>query len=795
MDRREIEKRRRRVPPDLRRRALMSCDRCKKRRIKCLRSDGNDYETACKNCIDSGSLCESTLPRKQRVYGSIEKTNSRYRILDALVKRHYPGIDTGNIDALRSIELEGDADISQASHRNAVSNAIPTSPESTVFSQATPDPLFSCRRTSVENPFMITSKKILEERLIPSSHGPSHYIGPSSSFGFVIAVRHLVAEVLSASKINPLDNESAMLQSDFAVLNESKALELHSPKDELEPPHRPAEADPEPPIIEVIAQREERHQSYRTTVPTAKSSFSENSKIQRLSSILPEKEVADSLVDAYFDQVHSNYLLFHRGTFKLRYESIWADKKQIQDIEIGWLCCVFMILVFGAQVLEQYDIERSIYLQKRYLGLVQSRADQLIMTTNLTNIQALLLLQLHQHNASERNAAWMLLGCATRMAMSLGMHREGATGGFDSIEKEVRKRVWWTIYTFEKSLGLILGRPSSIDDAEVNISLPNETLLDGNDVPPDYIHFYVQLTKISSEIKRKIYHLPPCVNGVPESPAPDVVNRILLDLNRWYCNLPPYLGLEHLSPFPKHRRAILLLHIQHRHLQVLVTRPFLLRKIQLRVADKLAKKNRPLGLDRDEEALSCACGTYSKQIVHLLHQLTKYDFLDGVTWLDMYYFFHSVFILSVDFLARPNGQADTQEDIARKLAVRDIVDAVHNKKLCPTFSILTQVALQLAKIVGIFNNTNERLDNNRRIQQSANQEASVSTILSSQGNFEDIFNQVFQDDTVDLSWDFLGTDPYGAVEQTSFYNSSFLLPENFTSTGGDNFGPNLSAIF
>lgn len=41
---------------------------------------------SCSNCLSSGIKCQSTLPRKQRVYGSVESLSLRYRALEALVQ-------------------------------------------------------------------------------------------------------------------------------------------------------------------------------------------------------------------------------------------------------------------------------------------------------------------------------------------------------------------------------------------------------------------------------------------------------------------------------------------------------------------------------------------------------------------------------------------------------------------------------------------------------------------------------------------------------------------------------------
>jgi hypothetical protein len=80
----------RRDKPDVpapRKRALVSCDRCKLCRARCIRDNA---EEPCADCQTSGVHCESKLPRKQRVYRSIDTLSLRYRALESLAKGLFP---------------------------------------------------------------------------------------------------------------------------------------------------------------------------------------------------------------------------------------------------------------------------------------------------------------------------------------------------------------------------------------------------------------------------------------------------------------------------------------------------------------------------------------------------------------------------------------------------------------------------------------------------------------------------------------------------------------------------------
>jgi proline utilization trans-activator len=777
----------------------VSCDRCKKRRIRCSRSSGTDAQEACQSCLEAGVNCESTLPRKTRIYGSVETLSVRYRVLDALIKGLYPHKDTNNLETLYAIAEAHDIALPTFDEQTVAEEVFsqPPKPSGSSPQQSTGSvgsPSTTAKEAESSTPGSSSERKssvVVEEKLVPMPQGPSHYIGPSSSFGFVLTVRNMVAEFNAALKGVQSDDERSKISSDFAASNWSKALEpiVKEESDESSEDNTDGRlGDPMHPGR--IPLRRPRAPSL---FPGSVDSTALNNRLKKTTvlSLLPNKEVTDTFIEAYFENVHPNYLLFHRPTFQQRYEAMWLQPHILmRDIETGWICTIFMMLVFGAQALEDRDAQQSAQIQRHYLNLVQTRMHQLISATTLIDVQALLLLQLYQHNCTERNSAFMLLGCASRMAMALGMHREGTSGGFDDMEREVRKRVWWTAYMFEQTQCAILGRPCAIDDTEVNVTFPDEVTLDGGiSVPPGYIEYSVRLAKLLSEVRRKIYASPSCPTQQGESPNLGVAVQFLLDLDSWHNGLPHSLRLEYPSHLPKYRRAVMLLHIQFYHTQSLVTRPFILRKVGVQLARKLGRHVRSQDLDKEELTLSHACGTFSRKATHLLQELIINGMFDGVAWTDAYYIYHSVFILAFDFLARPWDETDTPEDVARKKAVREIMTSLQPIKLCPTFNVLTQVALQLAKIVGIFDVRSEAHEKSDEFRQYMEQQQSMFTfdygpaVAAPVGN---VVNTWFQKEPGDLPWDlkeFFGVDGYvaGGASQEFAAMPGMTLSGNYSN--------------
>ncbi|THU77962.1 hypothetical protein K435DRAFT_973721 [Dendrothele bispora CBS 962.96] len=158
----------RRFPKSLRRRTEVSCDRCKIRKIRCIRSPGK--KRPCTACTRAGETRESTLPRKQRVYASVDQLSLRYRMLDHLVRQLFPDRNLGTLKSLATPDI--------------LKHFQSTPPSGPLSSRSVLTPTASVPGVS----------KIPEGRLIPTPRRGFHYVGPVSSFYFTNIVRQLVSK-------------------------------------------------------------------------------------------------------------------------------------------------------------------------------------------------------------------------------------------------------------------------------------------------------------------------------------------------------------------------------------------------------------------------------------------------------------------------------------------------------------------------------------------------------------------------------------------------------------------------
>jgi proline utilization trans-activator len=857
---------RRTVPDELRKRTGVSCDLCKKRRVKCVRlpnarRDSDSAMAPCQNCIRSQVSCESALSRKPRIYGSIKALGTRYRVLEALVKHFLPqhdlsdtrnllsvaaslGIDVSTLDEddlsaasppMGSGVADGTASLPTSIEPNACSSSLQPS---AMMPHRSPSDLVDNGETSIpqsnqNTPSVIDDvyhdQEVIElvalktrtkipERLYPNTENMISYLGPSSSLMFMMRLRQMLATHQVGSRDWPsipglgapstrsqLGSRDEMVGPKFFRSRLSKGIEGHpgrmwggiavEEKENDEPSetehgnsvvptsalHTTSSNVKSPSFVPNLNRGWQSHPECRSNnIHTfndkmASAPFpgrAEGMDINASSNFknyvreaLPDREMADTLIEAFFDRVHPNYVLFHRGTFQLRYEAIFSsgDEEDAGDeseadhlpsrLDIGWLCSVFMVFLFGLQFLEPAERRQTLNVQRRCLDFVETILFQVINSTTLSNVQALLLVQLYRHNSCERNSSWMLLGCACRMAISLGMHRDGATGGFDPIERELRRRVWWTMYSFEQQLALTLGRPSAmLDGCEINVGLPNEGMMDGKTyMPPAYLRNSLSLTRIMTKM-RTVIAASYAVDRDVESKAgkripnaamdPETTTRFLHQLDTWHSNLPPNLDLDWNAVGSNHYRACHLLRLIYYTAKQIATRAYLLQRLENSfVQHESSDIDRDPSYEATEEEFSRVCLDSAVSNINIVKRLWSSKQLEGVVWLDLYYAYHSAIVLLIDRLImnREDERAQQRRNsvpsvvlLERKEALAAVLDIMRDIRKCKTMQLFANITLYLAEIASVTHDDepNSRHAGQHQIQPS---ESAVPNFNTTQG--------------------------------------------------------------
>jgi hypothetical protein len=544
--------------------------------------------------------------------------------------------------------------------------------------------------------------------LIRDASGRKHYIGPSGSLAFFAQLRMLLKSPEAVSAASLIDT------SKFSHDDTAQALE----------------ASEQP-----VGGAGEGLSSFRLGPMDMSSPASVNSSIARdFASLaghdtteflqLPPQELLNSLIDAYFKNVHDEYPLFHRATFEDEYETFVASIQQHRGHQFpdptspdwGWIGCLHMIIVFGSISTPKIPKVDHIALRRRSVAVVRNLLPQFISKSSLANVRVLLLLALFLHNNNERNAAWNIVGTATRMAFALGLHRSDMTASFRPIERELRKRVFCTLYGFEQFLSSSLGRPSGLHEFDVEVVPPREGILDaGNSSAAQLARFSLKLQRILGQARR--IHSSKVVSQYHV--APDTGERsiegVLAEVRRWKeelsnnqsLNIPPIkispndasdaIGLDELRnrlswQTVSHLRSVLLLNIQYHYIVILVTRSILLREIAATM-----QGNHPQPSTRSStSALADKCLKHACQLAAIVLLLDSFDLVNGLLGLDVFYAYSAAMVLNLRLLGPPSPRnlASPQEDATQKTIARlyqKLQGALRKVDKCGTMKRLARV--------------------------------------------------------------------------------------------------------
>ena len=173
------------------------------------------------------------------------------------------------------------------------------------------------------------------------------------------------------------------------------------------------------------------------------------------------------------------------------------------------------------------------------------------------------------------NNAYLHVGIAVRIGFSLGLHVDKYSLSHGHIEREIARRIWWTLYIYDKQTALSTGKPCAI--AKYGLKepppLPSESVLVSDSYTPrDYLQVSAGLTRLTKETSHTLYVEP--MSGVEKLVFPRVM-AILANLQEWANNVPSHLSRT-TQVVLSHRRPVALLHARYWSVVILATRPFLL---------------------------------------------------------------------------------------------------------------------------------------------------------------------------------------------------------------------------
>lgn len=198
-------------------------------------------------------------------------------------------------------------------------------------------------------------------------------------------------------------------------------------------------------------------------------------------------------------------------------------------------------------------------------------------------IEVMLLYAFYLQVADCTISSYFYFGLALRSTLILGWHVDADKENLNRFELEHRRRIWWTVYMYERMLSSKAGLPLSFADDSVSTELPfdfninlNNASKDENDVrscyifpSSEYINNCVTITQINAIILSSLYTKQPTANILP------VVSDLVQRLFKWKNSLPEFLKVDFSVNNPNITRLIVNLMTEYFQGMNLAVRPLL----------------------------------------------------------------------------------------------------------------------------------------------------------------------------------------------------------------------------
>ncbi|KAL3260882.1 hypothetical protein ABHI18_004222 [Aspergillus niger] len=403
---------------------------------------------------------------------------------------------------------------------------------------------------------------------------------------------------------------------------------------------------------------------------------------------LPPRQLADYLLNLYFEKIHSLYPYVHKTSFLRTYGRLWMPLAEtdaetiLSGLGLGdacaslplFHCALNIIFALGChfskldQTAREATAEEFFQRSQRLLNMISLDKGDLAL------VQTLLLTSQYLQGGESPSRCWNIIGLACRIAQSLGMHSLKADRTRTPAQIQMRRRVWHGCVMLDLASSMMLGRPpmthssavplpEAIDDEYLDSAMatcqPSTETLSGTE-------FYVrtlQLYKILRKILSEVYEPWEDERAPDQSERPKSENELaqtLLSLDEellaFESNLPVALQwrdaqqpADVAGPF---RRESSLLRGRFLHLRILLLRPTLVKfcrnDFPPRQAGGYPRYRQVLSKSRISVDFSISCSTScvetAIELSHLMNDISTTE-LASVWWYNVFYAFTAGVVL------------------------------------------------------------------------------------------------------------------------------------------------------
>lgn len=382
--------------------------------------------------------------------------------------------------------------------------------------------------------------------------------------------------------------------------------------------------------------------------------------------ILPSKEVTLTLIFTTWDKACQLFRFYHRPSLLEEVDLLYSlDPYQYTDRQQRFLPLLYTIIACGllfSKLSELSSPNNATLENDGFLYFMEAR--KLIDITNvgdIISIQTILIMTIYLQCSARLSTCYFYIGIALRCALKEGLHRNNAVFNFkrtlDPIEKETRKRLFFTIFKMDIYINSLLGLPRSLSLDDIDQELP-ENLDDDNITHDGYYYdrqngrlsstgcanYHTKLLFILAHLVLDLYSTNTKDKSKSQLVSSDDVHKkvtkLELELVSWLDGLPTELKPRNPSyedeteGIPeKHLMAHYYLQMSYLNCQIMLYRPFI---------HYVSDVSQELFFDVKSSIRGRNCIKVARIVVKLASKMIEKNLLVGTYWFSTYSIFFSI---------------------------------------------------------------------------------------------------------------------------------------------------------
>lgn len=237
------------------------------------------------------------------------------------------------------------------------------------------------------------------------------------------------------------------------------------------------------------------------------------------------KNLAWTFIEAYFKHSHRSYPFICESTFLQtfnQFENLNDSISTYFEFEIYMIMNIGCTTLTRAKLLDKGEVF-SRYFSYKCIGFLLKG----VPVNDLDTIKILLFLCIYSYFEPQGIHTWNLFGLLIRAASTLGLNQNDKSNDSNTVELEMRNRLFWSIYNMDRLLSISLGRPVSIDEMDIDVDLP-KSVLEEDEFTFNTILAIIKLRQIEGTIIKKCYSIK-AKKYYKEASIQDIKN----DLEEW----------------------------------------------------------------------------------------------------------------------------------------------------------------------------------------------------------------------------------------------------------------------